>query len=67
MSKYWKPRSVTFWAAGMVPLLAGLAVATTPIHGLADIAQSIKNASGLTAPALINIGIAGIGLRAAIS
>lgn len=64
--KYIKTKSVSFWAA-MVPLASGLFIASLPVHGLTDIATSISNAAGMSAPALINIGIAGVGFRAAIN
>ena len=63
--KYFKPRSVTWWAS-VTPLLCGLFMAFTPVHGLTDLTDSIRNATGLTAPVLINMGLAGIGLRGAI-
>ena len=64
-SKYFKPLSVTWWAS-VTPLLCGLFMASVPVHGMTDIAESISNATGLSAPVLINMGLAGIGLRGAI-
>lgn len=64
--KYWKPTSVTWWAS-VVPLLCGLFIAFEPVHGLAEITESIRLATGLSAPVLINMGLAGIGLRGAIT
>lgn len=65
MQKYIKPTSLTWWSA-VVPLLCGLFMAFEPVHGLTDLATAIKNATGMSAPVLINIGLAGIGLRGAI-
>ena len=65
MQKYIKPTSLTWWSA-VVPLLCGLFMAFEPVHGLTDLAEAIKNATGMSAPVLINIGLAGIGLRGAI-
>ena len=66
MDKYFKPTSLTWWSA-VVPLLIGLIMATEPMHGLGDVVDSLRNATGMAAPALINIGLAGIGLRGAIT
>jgi len=65
MQKYVKPNSVTWWAS-MVPLVCGLVLATEHMHGLSAISEAIRNGTGMTAPALINVGIAGIGLRGAL-
>ena len=66
MSKYFKPASVTWWAS-VVPLVAGLVVGTEPLHGLSTLVTTIDNLSGGMAPAvLINLGLAGIGLRGAL-
>ena len=65
MQKYIRPTSLTWWSA-VVPLLCGLFMAFEPVHGLTDLAAVIKNATGMSAPVLINIGLAGIGLRGAI-
>lgn len=66
MNKYIKPKSLTWWAS-VAPLVAGLFMAFEPVHGMSDLVQSIRNATGLTTPVLINMGIAGIGLRGAIT
>ena len=64
--KYIKIKSVSWWSA-FVPLITGIFVAAEPLHGLSNIVAVIDNATGgLTAPVLINIGLAGIGLRGAI-
>ena len=65
MQKYIRPTSLTWWSA-VVPLLCGLFMAFEPVHGMSDLAEAIKNATGMSAPVLINIGLAGIGLRGAI-
>lgn len=65
MSKYIQIKSLTWWSS-VVPLLCGLFIATEPLHGLSDAAQSVKIATGMSAAVLINIGLAGIGLRGAI-
>lgn len=63
--KYWKPRSLTFWA-GFVPILAGAFVAFEPVHGLTNWAVSISALYGDAPPIVpINAGLALIGLRAA--
>ena len=66
ISKYFKPKILT-WLASAVPLLAGLVVATVPIHGWLAIVTVINNVTGgLPAAVLINAGIAGIGIRGAL-
>ena len=66
LSKYFKPTSLTWWAS-FVPLLAGVIVATGPIHGLSAIVDTINNFTGHVMPAfLINAGLVGIGLRGAV-
>ena len=67
MRKYIKPKSLTWWAS-VVPLVAGTIVATGPLHGVEEIVQTIDNFTGNMQPALlINMGLAGIGLRGALS
>ena len=66
MNKYFKPKSLTWWAS-VTPLVCGVFMATEPLHGLAEVVASLKNATGLTAPVLINMGLAGIGLRGAVT
>lgn len=64
--KYLKPTSLT-WLASLVPLLAGLMVATLPLHGLDAIVTTINNLTGgLSAAVMINTGLLGIGVRGAI-
>ena len=66
MEKYFKPKSLTWWASA-VPLVAGLLVATAPIHDWATIVDTINNVTGNTSPGiLINAGLAGIGFRGAL-
>lgn len=64
--KYFKPRSLTWWAS-VSPLIAGLFMATEPMHGMTEAVMSLRNGTGLTAPVLINMGLAGIGLRGAMT
>jgi len=64
-SKYFKPNSLTWWAS-VVPILAGLFIATEPLHGLSAAVSSVENAFGAPAPVLINAGLAGIGIRGAV-
>lgn len=64
-SKYIKPKSLTWWAS-VAPLAAGVFMACEPLHGLSGAVDSLRNATGLTAPILINMGLAGVGLRGAL-
>lgn len=64
--KYFKPKSLTWWAS-FAPLLTGALVASLPLHGLVEIVQTINSITGGLPPAvMINIGLAGIGIRGAI-
>ena len=64
--KYLKPYSLT-WISSVVPLIAGVFVATEPLHGLAAWVQSVNAMTGDMHPAvLINLGLVGIGLRGAV-
>ena len=64
--KYWKPHSLT-WLSSFVPLIAGIFVATEPLHGLAAWVQAVNAMTGDMHPAvLINLGLVGIGLRGAV-
>jgi hypothetical protein len=66
ISQYIKPRSVTWWPS-FASLMAGLFVATGPIHGLTAWVDTINNLTGNAAPyALISAGFVGIGIRKAI-
>lgn len=65
MNKYVKLNSLTWWAA-FVPLCLGVFMATEPMHHMADAVLAVRNATGMTAPILINAGLAGIGLRGAV-
>lgn len=63
--KYFKPKSLTWWAS-LVPLVLGGTVATEPMHDWAEVVESINNATGNTSPyLLINAGLLGIGIRGA--
>lgn len=66
-SKYFKPRSLTWWCS-VAPLLAGVVLAlAAAIPALSPLAAVINAASGdLPAPVLINMGLIGIGLRGAV-
>lgn len=66
-SKYFKPRSLTWWAS-VAPLLAGVVLAlSAAFPSLASVSAVINAASGdLPAPVLINMGLIGIGLRGAV-
>lgn len=64
--KYFKPKSLTWWSS-FVPLVAGLTIATLPLHGWAGGVAAINAVTdGMSAAMLINLGLAGIGLRGAI-
>jgi hypothetical protein len=64
--KYIKLRSVTWWAS-LTPLSLGTFIAFAPVHGLTEWTYSIDALTGGIGPyGLVNAGLAGIGLRAAI-
>jgi len=65
IDKYFKPKSLTWWAS-VAPLFTGVFMAAEPLHGLSGAVDTLRNATGLTAPVLINMGLAGIGLRGAL-
>lgn len=67
MERYIKLGSLTWWMS-VIPLFAGLIVAfSAAFPALAPVAAVIDAASGgMTAPVLINLGLAGIGLRGAV-
>lgn len=62
--KYFKPKSVTWWAS-LVPLVIGLyqvsGVATPGLDVLSNIVAGLYG--GISPFALINLGLAGIGIR----
>ena len=64
-AKYFKPKSLTWWAS-VVPLGLGSFMAAEPIHGLIEYVDTVANATGMTAPMLINAGLMGIGIRGAV-
>jgi len=65
--KYVKLTSLSWWSS-VVPLLAGLILATEPLHGWVEIGQTLRNFSGDVPPAmLINGGLLGIGIRGALA
>lgn len=64
--KYLKPRSLTWWSS-LAPVVAGLIVASEPLHGGVALVQTIDGITGGISPAImINAGLAGIGLRGAM-
>jgi len=64
--KYFRPNSLTWWAS-VFPLLAGVVVATEPLHGASALVQTINGLTGgVEAAVLINIGLLGIGVRGAM-
>lgn len=63
--QYIKPESLTWWAS-VFPLFVGVLIAAEPLHGLSSLVATCRNATGMTAPELINLGLFGIGLRGAI-
>jgi hypothetical protein len=67
MRRYFKPRSLTWWASA-TPLFGGIILAlSAAIPAMAPVALVINAASGdLPAPVLINMGLIGIGLRGAV-
>ena len=67
ISKYVKPKSVTWWAS-VFPLFAGVALAfTSAIPGMEAVAGIIGGFfPGMSAVTLINMGLIGIGLRGAV-
>lgn len=65
-SKYFKPKSVTWWSS-FVPLLAGAFLAFEPVHEWQTAIEVVNSMFGNVKPAvLINAGLAGIGLRGAL-
>lgn len=66
MSKYFKPKSVTWWS-GVIPLAAGIFLALEPIHLMSDYVAVVREIFGNVTPGvLINGGLAAIGLRGAV-
>jgi hypothetical protein len=67
VSKYVKPKSITWWAS-VFPLLAGLVLAvTSAVPGLEGVGALINGFfPEMGAVALINLGLVGIGLRGAV-
>lgn len=62
-TKYFKPRSITWWS-GVIPLIAGLFIATGDLHGLQSIVNAIHNMTGgIPASGMIVYGLTAIGLR----
>lgn len=66
LDKYLKPKSLTWWA-GLVPIAAGVFVATAPLHKMTELANVISAMYGDVPPSVpINAGLALIGLRGAV-
>lgn len=65
--KYFKPKSLTWWAA-VFPLVMGLIMAIGPaIPGAeAIVAIAVALTGGVAPSVLINAGLGGIGLRGAM-
>jgi hypothetical protein len=64
--KYIKLRSLTWWS-GVVPLLAGVFVATVDLHGVQSIVNSINALSGNMQPsAMVVYGLTVIGFRGTV-
>jgi hypothetical protein len=64
--KYIRPNSLTWWAS-VAPLVAGGFIALEPVHGASDWVAVVNVLTDHMSPAvLINVGLAGIGVRAAI-
>ncbi len=64
--KYFKPMSLTWWAA-VVPGLAGVFLAMEPLHGLTQWVAVVNSMTGnASPPVLINAALFGIGLRGAM-
>lgn len=67
VAKYIKPKSLTWWAS-VFPLIAGVALAfTSSVPGMEGVAGIIGGFfPDMSAVALINMGLIGIGLRGAV-
>ena len=64
--KYIKLNSLTFWAS-VTPIVVGLTIASEPLHGQSALVQTLSSATGDIGPyPLINGGLVGIGMRAAV-
>jgi len=66
--KYFKPKSLTWWFGGVVPLGAAVILATEPLHGLTGIVSSIDALTGGIEPSIMVVyGMTAIGFRGAIA
>lgn len=66
MRQYIKPKSLTWWMS-VVPIVAGVFIATEPLHAQTLVVQSVQDMFGGATPVvLINAGLAGIGFRRAV-
>lgn len=60
--KYFKPYSVTWWAAA-VPGVIGILISGEPLHGWAELTTTLSQATGGADPSLLIYGsLGGIGL-----
>ena len=65
-SKYFKPKSLTWWVA-VVQIILGAILATEAIHGLTGVVDAIHKLTGnVDAYVLVSAGLGGIGLRGAL-
>lgn len=61
--KYFKPKSLTWWG-GVAPLIAGVVIASEPLHNLTNVVLVLGTLTGHAPVAvLINAGLFAIGLR----
>ena len=68
MGKYYKPKSLAWWAS-IVPLVGGIILAlSAAFPALTQAAAVVQSAAGpeATASSLIQLGLLGIGLRGAL-
>lgn len=66
VNKYFKPKSLTWWAS-FVPVLVGVFIAAVDLHGLVVVVGFLNTITGDIKPAvLINMGLVGIGARGAM-
>jgi len=63
--RHFKPKSLTWWAS-FVPVALGVFVATVDLHGMVVWVDAVNNMTDLTAAAMIDVGLIGIGLRGAM-
>jgi len=68
MTKYFQPRSLTWWAS-FVPLVAGLVIALDELFpALVPLSAIVSELAGdMTAAQLVQLGLLGIGIRGAVA